>query len=82
MNPKVLGVQQLNESADSNIACLQAVREFAWLGVSGVVSMTEWWYWEAAAFVAGRLGPVALAAHSVRGNTNRHCGCSDSQMAS
>jgi MATE family multidrug resistance protein len=30
--------------------------------------MTEWWYWEAAAFVAGRLGPVALAAHAVAYN--------------
>eukprot|EP00037_Helgoeca_nana_P037781 m.17634 g.17634 ORF g.17634 m.17634 type:complete len:498 (-) comp9396_c0_seq1:1491-2984(-) len=46
----------------------KAIREFVWLGFSGIVSMTEWWYWEAAAFVAGRLGPVALAAHAVAYN--------------
>mmetsp|Transcript_24718 Transcript_24718/g.64398 ORF Transcript_24718/g.64398 Transcript_24718/m.64398 type:complete len:502 (-) Transcript_24718:76-1581(-) len=46
----------------------KALKEFLWLGGSGVVSMTEWWYWEAAAFVAGRLGPVALAAHAVAYN--------------
>jgi hypothetical protein len=44
----------------------QALREFLWLGVSGVVSMSEWWFWEASAFIAGSLGPVPLAAYSVR----------------
>eukprot|EP00038_Savillea_parva_P016131 m.16053 g.16053 ORF g.16053 m.16053 type:complete len:518 (+) comp3348_c0_seq1:330-1883(+) len=42
--------------------------EFIRLGLSGILSMTEWWYWEAATFFAGRLGSIPLAAHSVAYN--------------
>jgi len=44
---------------------LRRVREFLALGVPGVFSMSEWWFWEVNAFAAGILGEVALAAHAI-----------------
>jgi len=41
---------------------------FLKLGLPGILGMSEWWMWEAFAFMAGRLGTKALAAHSVAYN--------------
>ena len=38
---------------------------FLKLGIPGIFSMSEWWFWESMAFIAGELGKTALAAHSV-----------------
>ena len=35
------------------------------LGVPGVLANSEWWFWEAVAFMAGELGTASLAAHTV-----------------
>ena len=35
--------------------------------------MSEWWFWEASAFMAGRLGTIPLAAHSVAYNVVPMC---------
>eukprot|EP00039_Didymoeca_costata_P011348 m.158896 g.158896 ORF g.158896 m.158896 type:complete len:476 (+) comp15141_c0_seq12:316-1743(+) len=41
------------------------VLQFLRLALPGVLGMSEWWLWELLAFMAGRLGTVALAAHSI-----------------
>jgi Na+-driven multidrug efflux pump len=41
---------------------------FLRLGLPGILGMSEWWMWEAFAFMAGQLGTKALAAHSVAYN--------------
>ena len=52
----------------SGLSCAAAlspsgVAEFLRLGLPGVLSMSEWWFWEFCSLVAGYLGNVALAAH-------------------
>lgn len=44
---------------------VEAVVEFLQLSTGGVTSCMEWWFWEAIAFVAGKLGVLPLAVHSV-----------------
>mmetsp|Transcript_1499 Transcript_1499/g.2208 ORF Transcript_1499/g.2208 Transcript_1499/m.2208 type:complete len:521 (-) Transcript_1499:4326-5888(-) len=41
-----------------------ATVEFLKLGIPGIFSMSEWWFWETACFLAGKFGTVSLAAHS------------------
>jgi len=41
------------------------VIDYLKLGIPGIFSMGEWWYWEIICFFAGRVGPVALEAHSI-----------------
>lgn len=38
---------------------------FLRLALPGVLSMSEWWFWEATCFLAGKIGTLALAAHSI-----------------
>lgn len=45
-----------------------SLRVFLRLGVPGVLSNSEWWFWEIIAMVAGKLGVVEFAAHSVAYN--------------
>ena len=42
-----------------------AVVEFLKLGVPGILSNSEWWFWECTCFMAGELGTASLAAHTV-----------------
>jgi Na+-driven multidrug efflux pump len=42
-----------------------AVVEFLKLGVPGILSNSEWWFWECTCFMAGELGTATLAAHTV-----------------
>eukprot|EP00040_Diaphanoeca_grandis_P025807 m.143558 g.143558 ORF g.143558 m.143558 type:complete len:352 (-) comp30322_c0_seq2:26-1081(-) len=62
-DPKSWGTPTLAQALEPRQA-----RAFLKLGLSGVLSMTEWWYWEAIAFMAGRLGTASLAAHSIAYN--------------
>ena len=41
------------------------VAEFLRLGLPGVLSMSEWWFWEVTCFTAGVIGAQALAAHTI-----------------
>ena len=41
---------------------------FLRLGVPGILSMSEWWFWEGVCFMAGALGTTTLAAHTVAYN--------------
>ena len=41
------------------------VKAFLRLGLPGICSMSEWWFWEASAFMAGELGTASLAAHTI-----------------
>eukprot|EP00041_Stephanoeca_diplocostata_P015238 m.289886 g.289886 ORF g.289886 m.289886 type:complete len:512 (+) comp19973_c0_seq1:196-1731(+) len=51
----------------------KAMWEYLRLSLSGLLSMTEWWYWEILAFLAGRLGTVSLATHSIAYNVTPLC---------
>jgi Na+-driven multidrug efflux pump len=44
------------------------LREFASLSLGGVMSLSEWWFWETMCFVAGTFGTVAFCAHSIAYN--------------
>ena len=39
--------------------------EFLRLGLPGILTMSEWWFWEVTCFTAGMIGAQALAAHTV-----------------
>jgi len=41
------------------------VKHFLWLAIPGILSMTEWWFWEVTCFRAGVFGATSLAAHTV-----------------
>jgi MATE family multidrug resistance protein len=41
------------------------VWQFLKLAIPGVLSMSEWCFWEATCFIAGNIGTKALAAHSI-----------------
>lgn len=47
---------------------LEGMAKFGYLGFFGIISNTEWWYWEAIAFIAGQCGSVELAAHAIAYN--------------
>jgi MATE family multidrug resistance protein len=46
----------------------RGVCRFLQLGLPGVLSMSEWWYWEVLCFMAGQFGTEALAAHTIAYN--------------
>ena len=46
----------------------RAVYAYLALGLPGILSMTEWWFWEFLCFTAGEMGTQALAAHTVAYN--------------
>jgi len=51
---------------DCSEACsVEKVKEYLRLGIPGILSMGEWWYWEVICFIAGNLGAVTLEAHSI-----------------
>jgi MATE family multidrug resistance protein len=35
------------------------------LSIGGVVSLSEWWFWESICFIAGKFGLTSLCAHSI-----------------
>lgn len=39
--------------------------KFISLGIGGVFSLSEWWFWEIMCFVAGSFGVVSLVAHTI-----------------
>lgn len=39
--------------------------EFLKLGLPGILTMSEWWFWEVTCFTAGMIGAQPLAAHTV-----------------
>jgi len=43
----------------------QKVARFLKLGMGGILSFTEWWFWEALCFTAGKLGVIPLCAHTI-----------------
>lgn len=47
---------------------LEPLGQFLHLSLGGVVSLSEWWFWEAMCFVAGSFGVVALCAHTIAYN--------------
>eukprot|EP01048_Picozoa_sp_COSAG05_P005229 COSAG05_NODE_305_length_11703_cov_15.056705_1_plen_613_part_00 len=42
-----------------------ALLRYAKLGLPGIASMGEWWFWESIAFMAGELGELQLATHTI-----------------
>jgi Na+-driven multidrug efflux pump len=44
------------------------LKEFVSLSLGGVLSLSEWWFWETMCFVAGSFGTVAFCAHSIAYN--------------
>lgn len=42
--------------------------EYLQLGIPGILSMSEWYFWEAQTFLAGSYGTHALAAHAIAYN--------------
>ncbi|GAX17599.1 multidrug resistance protein, MATE family [Fistulifera solaris] len=47
---------------------LEPLGQFLHLSVGGVVSLSEWWFWEIMCFAAGSFGVVALCAHTIAYN--------------
>jgi len=43
----------------------QAISTLLRLGLPGIFSMSEWWFWEVVCFLSGRFGSISLAAHTV-----------------
>lgn len=41
------------------------LKEYLSLSLGGVVSLSEWWFWEITCFVVGRLGVVPLCCHTI-----------------
>lgn len=41
------------------------IKIFLKLGLPGIFSMSEWWFWELTTFMIGRLGQNQLAAHAI-----------------
>ena len=35
------------------------------IGIPGIFSMAEWWFWEIVTFLTGLLGKESLAAHTI-----------------
>ncbi|CAE7510400.1 unnamed protein product [Symbiodinium natans] len=69
-----LAIRRPGEATQALPGLLQGVRdaartdglcEFLKLAVPGVLSMTEWWFWEVTCFRAGVFGAHSLAAHTV-----------------
>ncbi|CAE7634030.1 unnamed protein product, partial [Symbiodinium pilosum] len=54
------GLRGLRSAAEKD-----GLRKFLKLAVPGVLSMTEWWFWEVTCFRAGVFGAHSLAAHTV-----------------
>jgi len=44
---------------------LRPMIRYVKLGFGGVLSMTEWWFWEVVCFIAGKFGVKALCIHTV-----------------
>lgn len=44
---------------------LTSIKYFLQLGFGGILSLSEWWFWEAICFVAGKFGVQALGVHTV-----------------
>ncbi|KAG7348078.1 MATE efflux family protein [Nitzschia inconspicua] len=42
--------------------------EFLGLSLGGVLSLSEWWFWESSCFVSGTLGVVPLVCHTIAYN--------------
>ena len=42
-----------------------ALLRYAKLALPGIASMGEWWFWESIAFMAGELGRLQLATHTI-----------------
>jgi MATE family multidrug resistance protein len=47
---------------------LQPLCNFFSLSLGGVLSLSEWWFWEAMCFVAGSFGVVSLCVHTIAYN--------------
>ena len=43
----------------------EGVRAYLDLGVGGILSSAEWWFWEALILVVGTFGPIALSVHTI-----------------
>jgi len=41
---------------------------FLKLGLPGIFSMSDWWFWEYTCFMAGNIGVEELAAHTIAYN--------------
>ena len=41
------------------------IKAYGELGIGGVLSLSEWWFWEVICFIAGKFGIVPLCAHSI-----------------
>jgi len=47
---------------------VNAMKEFLKLGAGGILTMSEWVFWEVVCFTAGRFGVIQLATHTVAYN--------------
>jgi len=43
----------------------EKLKAYAKLSLGGIMSLSEWWYWECTCFIAGKLGVIPLCVHSV-----------------
>jgi len=41
------------------------VKVYAKLAIGGIMSLSEWWYWEALTFIAGQIGVASLTVHTI-----------------
>jgi len=46
----------------------EPMMQFFKLSLGGVMSMTEWWFWECVCFMAGHLGVIPLCVHTIAYN--------------
>ena len=44
------------------------VKDYLKLGIPGIITMSEWWFWEVTCFLVGNLGTKPLAAYSIAYN--------------
>mmetsp|Transcript_15317 Transcript_15317/g.20195 ORF Transcript_15317/g.20195 Transcript_15317/m.20195 type:complete len:526 (+) Transcript_15317:225-1802(+) len=47
---------------------LEPMMQFLKLSLGGVLSLTEWWFWECVCFMAGHLGVIPLCIHTIAYN--------------
>jgi MATE family multidrug resistance protein len=55
-----LSISLISEAIDP-----RGLAEYAKLSVGGVFALSEWWFWEAICFLAGKFGVIELCIHTV-----------------